>query len=203
MLHDPIPDPIAAGWTKEGNEPHFPVGTSLRITDTTYEGICRFFVVAAAAFNGEIALTPSVLLAAGFSAGVRQSTGIHVAINDGDREVRADVLGTGGIGVWVALKVAGDYTPGFLLPTPLATFQLKRLADGSGFLAVDGQTPEIVSRLELAPSRRYGLQTLEFGADSTGENVTSEWFTLGLSPLPRETPFASLTIARLQLRVRV
>jgi hypothetical protein len=23
MSCDPIPDPLAAGWTKEGNEPHF------------------------------------------------------------------------------------------------------------------------------------------------------------------------------------
>ena len=42
MLYDPIPDPIAAGWTKEGNEPYLPTGTTLRITDTTKRGHRRF-----------------------------------------------------------------------------------------------------------------------------------------------------------------
>jgi hypothetical protein len=178
---DPIPDPLAAGWTKEGDEPHFPSGTSLRITDTSHEGISRFYVEDAAAFTGEIELNPLVTLAPGFSAGQGQATGIHVAINDGDRQVRADVLGVGGPGVRVALAVAGGgHTQGFLLPSFDATFQVKRLADGSGLLAVPGQPPEVVDRLSLAPSRRLGLRTIEFGADSTGEVVTSEWWSLGL-----------------------
>jgi hypothetical protein len=200
MLIDPIPDPIAAGWTKEGDEPHFPVGTSLRITDTSHTGICRFVAADAAAFAGEIALAPSVLLASGFSGPVGLPTGVHVAINDGEREVRADVLVTGGSGVRLALGVAGGHTPGFLLPSTFVVFQLRRLADGSGVLWVEGGTPEIVPWIALAPSRRPGLPTVEFGADGTGSMVTSEWFTLGL-PAPL-TPFAAFTVNRLDLRVR-
>jgi len=176
---NPIPDPTAAGWTKEGDEPHFATSTSLRITDTTYEGFSRFYVDDAAAFTGEIELNPVVTLAPGFSAGPGQPTGVHVAINDGDRQVRADVLGTGSASLRVALAVVGGgHTQGFLLPNLNAAFQVKRLADGSGLLAVAGQPPEVVDRLNLAPSRRLGRQTIEFGADSTSENVTSEWWSL-------------------------
>jgi hypothetical protein len=125
---------------------------------------------------------------------------VHVAINDGDRQVRADVLVTGGSGIRIALAVAGGYTPGFLLPGLLVAFELRRLADGSGYLSVPGRTPETVPPLELAPSRRYGTQTIEFGADSTSSAVTTEWFTLGL-PAPR-TPFADFTVRRLELRAR-
>ena len=89
MVTDPIPDPLAAGWTKEGDEPHFPVGTSLRITDTHDIGLCRFFAADPGAFAGDIALAPMVLLASGFSGSAGTSTGVHVAINDGDRQVRA------------------------------------------------------------------------------------------------------------------
>jgi hypothetical protein len=84
----------------------------------------------------------------------------------------------------------------------LATFQVKRLADGSAVLAVAGRTPETVPRLQLSPSRRFGQQTVEFGSDNRGGVVTSEWFTLGLPRLPSETPFAAFTVSRLQLRVR-
>src|SRR5262245_48195136 len=116
MLYDPIPDPIAAGWTKEGNEPYFPSGASLRVTDTTNAGLVRFFAVDAALFAGEIALTPSVLLTAGFSVDGRQNTGVHVALNDGIdsfRQVRAAILGTDGAGVRVALELEdSSYTRG-------------------------------------------------------------------------------------------
>lgn len=180
-IPDPIPDPAAAGWTKEGAEPHFATSPSLRITDTTNEGIARFYVEDAAAFAGEIELNPSVTLDSGFSAGPGEATGVHVAINDGVRQVRADVLGTGGAGVRVALAVAGGgHTQGFLLPNLDVTFQVKRLADGSGLLAVPGRPPEVVDRLSLVPSRRIGRQTIEFGTDATGETVTSEWWSLGL-----------------------
>ncbi|MGH3370629.1 MAG: hypothetical protein ACRDPR_11570 [Nocardioidaceae bacterium] len=180
-VNDPIPDPIAAGWTKEGDEPHFPTGTSLRITDTTNSGISRFYMEDAAAFAGEISLNPFVTLTDGFSAHAGQTTGVHVAINDGDRQVRADVLAVESFGLRVALALAGGgHTPGFLLPNLNAAFQVKRLADGSGLLAVAGQPPEVVDRLQLAPSRRPGRQTIEFGADSTSETVTSEWWSLGL-----------------------
>jgi hypothetical protein len=54
------------------------------------------------------------------------------------------------------------------------------LADGSGFLAVAGQPPEVIDWINLAPSRRLGRQTIEFGTDGTGETVTSEWWSLGL-----------------------
>jgi hypothetical protein len=201
MIIDPIPDPIAVGWTKEGDEPHFPVSSSLRITDTTHEGFCRFFAADPAAFAGEIVLAPSVILASGFSGSIGEPTGVHVTIDDGDRQVRADVIATGGAGVRVALAAAGLHTPGFLLPSPFVRFELRRLADGSGYLSVEGGTPETVPRLELLPSRRPGTQTLQFGADGTGTTVTTEWFTLGL-PAAHFTPFAALAVHHLALRVR-
>jgi hypothetical protein len=199
MALDPIPDPIAAGWTKEGDEPHVPAGSSLRIHDTLNSGFVRFYVEDPPAFSGDIELAPSVHVLDGYSA--YTETGVHVAINDGDREVRADILPVPGLGIRVALRLVTGHTPGFTLPTTLASFQVKRLADGTGVLAVAGQPPEVVSRLALAGSRRIGLQTLEFGADNRGGVVSSEWYTLGL-PLTRETPFASFTVDRLQLRVR-
>src|SRR5262245_23915439 len=105
MANDPVPDPIAAGWTKEGGEPHLPTGTSLRVTDTTNAGICRFYVEDAAAFAGEIQLSPSVLLTPGFSVDIQQSTGVFVAINDGIQQVRAAILGTDGAGLKVAIQL--------------------------------------------------------------------------------------------------
>jgi hypothetical protein len=201
MVTDPIPDPLAAGWTKEGDEPHFPVGTSLRITDTSYFGTCRFFAADPGAFAGEIALAPLVVLDDGFGGTFGESTGVHVAINDGDRQVRADVLVTPGAGVRVALAViGGGYTPGFLLPSRVVSFELRRLADGSGYLSVAGRTPEVVTPLNLAPSRRLGTQTIEFGCDGTGTTVVSEWFTLGFPATL--TPFTDFTVKRLELRVR-
>jgi hypothetical protein len=81
----------------------------------------------------------------------------------------------------VALAVVGGgHSQGFLLPSLNAEFQVKRLADGSGFLAVAGQPPEVIDWINLAPSRRPGRQTIEFGTDGTGETVTSEWWSLGL-----------------------
>jgi hypothetical protein len=99
MLYDPIPDPIAAGWTKEGDESHVPAGTSLQISDGTNAGFVRFFAVDPAAFTGEIELNPSVPLASGFSVDAEGSSGVHVAINDGERQGQATVLGTDGTGV--------------------------------------------------------------------------------------------------------
>jgi hypothetical protein len=199
MLYDPIPDPLAAGWTKEGDAPHVPAGTVLEISDGTNSSLCRFFVEAASAFYGEIELNPSLQLAPPLSP---DDTGAHVAINDGERVIRAAVFGTDTGTVRVALETLTGYTSGFVFPNTRPIFQVKRLADGSAVLAVAGQTPETVSRLHLALSRRPGVQTLEFGADSRSGVVTTEWFTLGLSPLPRETAFATFTVTRLQLRVR-
>lgn len=202
MLFDPIPDPIAAGWTKEGEEPHVPSGTSLRINDTTNAGLARFYAEDPSAFSGEIELNPIVLLNPAFSAVAEESTGVHVAINDGDREIRVDVFGVPGGGLRVALRLATQYSEGFAFPTTHAAFQVKRLADGSALLAVAGQAPEAVPRLALAGSSRPGLQTIEFGCDNRGGVVSSDWYTLGLPPPPRQTPFASFTVDRLQLRVR-
>ena len=199
MLIDPIPDPIAAGWMKEGEEPHFPSLTSLRINDTSNAGFARFYAEDSAAFTGEIELNPVVLLS-GYS--VASDTGVHVAINDGDREIRAALIPVAGGGLRVALRTPTDYSTGFVFPTTYAAFQLRRLADGSALLAVAGQSPEVVHRLQLAGSSRPGLQTIEFGTDNRGGVGSTDWFTLGLPPLPRETPLASLTVERLQLRVR-
>jgi hypothetical protein len=128
MLYDPIPDPIAAGWTKEGDESHVPAGTSLQISDGTNAGFVRFFAVDPAAFTGEIELNPSVPLASGFSVDAEGSSGVHVAINDGERQIRVAVLGEDGGGIRVAIKLLTGYTTGFGLPTTQATFQVKRLA---------------------------------------------------------------------------
>ena len=199
MLIDPIPDPIAAGWTKEGEEPHFPSLTSLRINDTSNAGFARFYAEDSAAFTGEIKLNPIVLLS-GHS--VAPDTGVHVTINDGDHEIRAALLVTPGGGLRVAIRTPTDYSTDFAFPTTYAAFQLKRLADGSALLAVAGQAPEIVPRLALAGSGRPGLKTIEFGADNRGGVAAADWYTLGLAPVPRQTPFASLAVDRLQLRIR-
>lgn len=202
MANDPVPDPLSAGWTREGDEPFFPSGTSLRITDTTNAGLCRFYVEDAAAFGGEIQLSPSVLLTPGFSVDGQQNTGVHVAINDGERLVRAAILGTDGAGVRVALQLESGYSRGFILPTTQASFLLKRLADGSGFLSANGQTPEVIPRLQLAATTRPTKRTLEFGADGTGQVAISEWFTLGLAPVIPEQPFASFSINKLKIRTK-
>ena len=152
--------------------------------------------------SDEIELNPSVLLTPGFSVDIERYTGVHVAINDGERQVRAAVLGTDGAGVRVAIALVEGYSDGFLLPTTQAPFKVKRLADGRGYLEVPGRTPETVPYTQLAASRRIGQQTFEFGSDGTGQVSISEWFTLGLPAVPRETPFAAFTVSRLQLHVR-
>jgi hypothetical protein len=201
MALDPIPDPITAGWTKDGNEPHLPAGSSLRINDTTNAGFVRFYAEDPAAFTGDIELAPTVLVTSALGTDAYGSTGVHVAINDGDREVRADILGTPGGGIRVALRLETGYSTGFTFPTTtVASFQVKRLADGSGVLAVAGQAPEVVRWLDLAGSRRIGMRTLEFGSDNRGGVVTSEW--LALLPAPTERPFATFAVDQLQLRVR-
>jgi hypothetical protein len=198
---DPIPDPVAAGWTKEGREPHVPAATSLFVHDLSHGGFCRFFVPDAAAFGGEIELNPRVLLTS-FSAAAGADTGVHVARDDGVRRIRAAVLAESGLGVRVALALGGaGYTRGFVLPTVFASFRLKRLVDGSAFLTAAGGTPEIVDPFALPGSRRSGVQTIEFGADAGGETVSAEWFTLGLPPAPHPLAFA-LTVDRIQLRGR-
>jgi hypothetical protein len=202
MAFDPVPDPIAAGWTKEGDEPHIPAGTSLRINDATNAGTCKFFVADPAAFGKEIQLSPSVLLSSGFSVDAEQSTGVHVTINDGEREIRAVVLGTDGGGVRVAIKLLTGYSTGFILPTNQASFQLKRLLDGSAYLAANEQPAETIPRLQLALSTRPGQQTIEFGADSKAGVVSTEWLTLGLTPVVPEQPFASFEIKQVKIKTK-
>ena len=201
MAFDPIPDPIAAGWTKEGDQSHVSSSTSLRVNDVNNTGFARFYVEDPAAFTGEIELNPIVLLDEAFTVDAENRTGVHVAVNDGAREVRADILEIGA-GLRVALRLEVGHSPGFSLPTTYAAFHVKRLADGSALLGVPGQPPETVRGIDLAASRRPGLQTIEFGSDNRGGVAMTDWFTLGLPPLPRATPFASFTVDRLQLRVR-
>ena len=220
MVFDPIPDPIAAGWTKEGDEPHLPASTALMLHDTTNSGFIRFYVEDPPAFGGDIELAPTFDVRPGFSVDAEGSTGVHVAINDGDREVRADILGTPAGGIRVALRLKTGYSSGFVLPTMQASFQVKRLADGSGLLAVAGQAPEIMRRLDLAASRRFGVQTLEFGADNRGGVVSTEWFALlpanagrdeichvhrqrAATPCPRVAPTRTDRRARLELETLV
>lgn len=203
MPFDPIPDPLAAGWTKEGDEPHIPAGTSLRLHDTTNAGFARFVADdPGAALGGEVLLTPSVILIPGFSTDGEASTGVHVTVDDGDRQARAAVLGVPGGGVHVALRLVTGYSNGFTFLTSYASFELRRLADGSAVLTVPGRTPEVVPRLALAPSSRPGRATIAFGADNQGGVVSSEWYGLGLPTLPTEKPFAAFSVERLQLRVR-
>ena len=95
MFIDPIPDPIAAGWAKEGDQSHASSATSLRINDVNNTGFARFYVQDSSAFTSDIELNPSVLLAEGFTVDAENRTGVHVAINDGAREVRADILQIG------------------------------------------------------------------------------------------------------------
>ena len=185
-IWDPIPDPIAAGWTKEGLGPHLPRGSVLCVTSI---GTCRFFVAPdPAAFDGDIELNPSVSLAPG-------NAGVFVVISDGQREVRATVLACAGAGARVALELADGRTPGFVLRDTVARFRLKRFADGTGLLAVEGRTPETAPRSLQAPSRRLGVHALEFGSVAT-----ATWFTLGLPAMAREPPAAGVVVRRLRLR---
>jgi hypothetical protein len=197
---DPIPDPLALGWTKEGTEAHTP-GSPLRISDTRKVGdsaspvpFCTFYCDASSLFGSEITLTPTLTLS-DVSPDADGNTGVHGTINDGVTEIRAVVfevptgfdvrLATGAPGFTRGLPVAGQ--------TP--AFTLKRLSDGTGVLQLGGD--EIVLGVVEQPGSSRVTKTIEFGTYGVPAAATTAWTTLGL---PGFAFPATLFLSRMQLR---
>src|SRR6266850_173580 len=101
---DPIPDPIAVWWIKEGSET-FSAGNPLTITDQATlpnsfspQPFCDFFFVAADAdFASEIKLTPIFIIDPGYVPDISGNTGIpYFRIYD-LRSTYATRLSAGGV----------------------------------------------------------------------------------------------------------
>jgi hypothetical protein len=179
---DPIPNPLTAGWTREGNEPFVITPPTLRINDTSNVGFVNFYChYDEAAYASEIRL--HVRLAYGW---IPAETGLHVTINDGNRQVRAVLLSSiSGLAVALQNPYPDYYPRVFYLPHHGAEFVLRRLADGSAILEVPGQGEDYLPPLATPASHRYGEKTLEFGVPRYNAAVsTTEWLTLGLPNVP-------------------
>src|SRR5690242_15956848 len=118
--YDPIPDPIAAGWTAENVGCGFVAAQQLQITDTSTAlgvGLNFFFSSdATTLFAQDRTLTPHVEMSPGYLAAPDSNLGIHVTINDGINLVRAVLLDNGdGSTISVAL-VAPNSQTGYTVP---------------------------------------------------------------------------------------
>lgn len=199
---NPIPDPIAAGWSQEGSEP-FAMATPLVITDTTAVPppsvpmpFCTFFVADDPAFGQDIKLQPSLTVDTGFVPAADGNTGVHVTLNDGLREIRAVLLPSAS-GLKVALVTPltpSGFTAGIDLGGLGGQFSLtRRAADGAGVLSVGSQTETLVAG-ELPGSRRPGVKTIEFGTYSVPASSVSRWQTLGLESVTVPEPSTLLLL---------
>jgi len=199
---NPIPDPIATGWSYEGSEP-FTVATPLVIIDTTAvappwvtQPFLTFFVADAPAFAQDLKLQPSLTVDAGFVPAADGNTGVHVTINDGLREIRAVLLPSAS-GLKVALVTpltTSGFTTGVDLGGLGGQFVLtRRAADGAGVLSVGSQTETLLAG-EQPGSQRPGVKTIEFGTYGIPASSVSRWQTLGLESVTVPEPSTLLLL---------
>jgi hypothetical protein len=198
---DPVPDPIAAGWTQVGSGTVTP-GALFGLNDSSsavgagLEFICsdpRNPDGSTMFGSNDIVLTPRFEFpSSGNVPAPDGNTAVHVTINAGDRMVRAYIKRTATNSLQVVLAMAGGaYSNGFELPGTIADFKLIRRPDGWGRLEVvnpvAGQPPlfEQFHPGELASSARPDTKTLEFGSTPNVEAASNTlWHTLGLPKRP-------------------
>lgn len=204
VCFDPVPDPTAAGWTQEGNQPPQGQGSPLIVRDpsTQADTFINFFCPGDdPLFTTEIVLTPRLSIDGGFVAD-GGNIGVHVTINDGAREVRAMIFDAGGGKSRVALiKADNQASPGFTFNNLSPDFTLKRRTNGTGVLSVpsSGMPDEEIPLTVQALSSRPGKKTLEFGSHKSyggQSSSTSRWTTLGL---PRVASPIGLTARQVRI----
>lgn len=188
---NPIPSPSAAGWNQEGSE-GFNEGTPLVVNDADAVPnpafplpFCNLFALGTDAdFTSEIVVKPNVTVAPGFVPDGDGSTGVHVTINDGLREIKAALLQGAAGGLRLAIRTQVGFSPGIELGGPGGAFTLRRTTAGDAIIEAAGKT-ETVQAVDLPGSTRTGSKTLEFGTYDTSAASLSSWMTLGLPvPLP-------------------
>lgn len=183
---NPIPSPSAAGWNQEGSE-GFTKGTPLVVNDADAVPnpafplpFCNLFALGTDAdFSSEIVVKPNVSVDAGFVTDGDGSTGVHVTINDGLREIKAALLQGAAGGLRLAIRTQVGFSPGIELGALSATFTVRRTTAGDAIIEAAGKT-ETVQAIDLPGSTRAGTKTLEFGTYDTSSASVSRWMTLGL-----------------------
>jgi hypothetical protein len=198
--HDPVPDPIAAGWTVEATGGSaVQNGDPLKVIDAS--ALPGVFVnvrcQADALFGGEITLTPRFAIDGGYAKDPDdQSLGIQVTINDGIKMIRAVVLEDGAPNSFKVVLVSPlsgtGYTHGISFIGSALDFTLRRLADGTGVLSATGpfvkpgSFTEVQQPLAQQPDTdQPGVRTIEFGTLNSPNRTTTNWETLGL-PAPSQ-----------------
>lgn len=187
---EPIPDPFAAGWTKEGTEPFTP-GVPLQVTDgTTAAGaFCNFFCPADALFASEIHLAPNLAINSTALVDINNNTGVHFTINDGVRQARAVVLAENNVSTArVVLETIVGFSTGLPFGSLSFNFDLRRAVDGTAELSAGGQS-EVIPYTQLPGSSRPGQPTIEFGTYDVPAAAIASIVTLGL-PRGQQVSFA-------------
>jgi hypothetical protein len=184
ICYDPVSDPGAPGWIREGTQSAFP-SQPLHMSDGSL-ALGDYVTVTCDSpemFQQDIRLAPSIAIGStqgpGSSHHPYDETGIHVTIDDGERRVRVTVLNGQG-SLLLAIDTAIGWYPAFTLPGSNARFLLWRLADGSARLEVPGQGSLELHPLQLAPSNRPGSHSISFGTLDSLTASQTDWGTLGL-----------------------
>lgn len=191
---NPIPSPFAAGWSQEGSE-GFTEGTPLVVNDADAVPnpafpmpFCNLFALGTDAdFSSEIVLKPNVTVDPSFIPDGDGSTGVHVTINDGLREVKAALLQSAAGGLRLAVRTQLGFSPGIDLGAMGGIFTVRRTTAGDAIIEAAGKT-ETVQAVDLPGSTRAGLKTLEFGTYDTSAASVSRWTTLGLESVTVSVP---------------
>lgn len=183
---EPVPDPFAAGWTRDpaGTGGSVTIGTPLVIVDNgTASQFVNLLCAADDLFESEIVLTPKVSLHPGFITDPDGNTGVHVSINDGARRIRAVLFqGPTSNQVRIAIQKTTGFSTGFIFDTLAADFTLIRRASGDAELSVGGLT-EMVA-LDQLPPTPVAAKQLEFGTYDSVSSASSNWERLGLPATP-------------------
>ena len=199
MCSEPVPDPVAAGWTEEGTQPAQSRQHPLILNDGSTapgEFISFSCPVDGAVLATEVVLRPRVSIDPGFNA-ASGNTAVHVTIGDGSREIRAVLLAEGPGALRVAIDLGGDgFSQGLTFDGLTADFTLKRMPSGNAVLALPTGETEEVDRFSLPSGNR---KALEFGTQGpiTSSSV-SRWERV-VTPAPavcRNTPSAILPPVR-------
>lgn len=182
---DPVPNPITAGWTEEGGGTFQP-GARLIVVDPGLGGnnFKTFRCPNPAIFQGDVVLTPRLVLDPNFVAAADGNLGIHVTINDGANQFRAVLFREGVSSVRVRVALPGDnFSPGFAFGTIAADFSMSRLINGSMLLSVANPTaggPPLQETFNPGDVPQSTETSLEFGTYSVAASGTTNWETLGL-----------------------
>lgn len=195
---DPVPNPITAGWTEEGGGTFQP-GARLVVVDPGVGGndFKTFRCSSPTIFQGDVVLTPRLVLDPNFAAAPDGNLGIHVTINDGAYQFRAVLFREGAGSVRVRVVLAGDaFSPGFPFGNIAADFSMSRLTNGSMVLSVASPTvgaPPLQEIFNPGDVPQSTATSLEFGTYSVAASGTTNWDTLGLPKSPTIGPTPTLT----------